>query len=205
MLTLSVSGKDKAEALRILKEAISSEDPELKVQIDDPSQGAEIQKYLESEGYSNVIPEDDDGTLFLMASKKPTAASEPEHNPETPEASSPRVRQAVTTEPKSFGVVLSRECRKHERKFMEKVIASLNEAKTKADILCLMNDAVNLAAYDTHSCDILKKLEADGVRVLISKTCSDRLGITEALGAGVLVSLSEILEAVSTCEKLLSL
>ena len=68
-----------------------------------------------------------------------------------------------------------------------------------------MNGAVKLAAYDTNSCDVLKRLEAEGVKVLLSAPCADRLGITEALGAGLSVSLNEILKAVSSCEKLLSI
>ena len=199
MLTLSVSGKDKAEAVNALKESLNGQESEVKILIDDPSQGAELQKYLESEGFNHIIPEDDDGTLYLTASKV-----QPEQ-PKPAQENEARVKAAVNTGPQTYGIVLSGECRKNEREFLEKVIASLNEAKTKADLLCLINGAVKLAAYNSPSCDILKKLEADGVRVLISRTCSDRLGITEALGAGTLVTLSEILEAVSSCEKLLSL
>ena len=199
MLTLSVSGKDKAEAVNALKESLNGQESEVKILIDDPSQGAELQKYLESEGFNHIIPEDDDGTLYLTASKV-----QPEQ-PKPAQENEARVKAAVNTGPQTYGIVLSGECRKNEREFLEKVIASLNEAKTKADLLCLINGAVKLAAYNSPSCDILKKLEADGVRVLISRTCSDRLGITEALGAGTLVTMSEILEAVSSCEKLLSL
>ena len=195
MLTLSVSGKNKEEAAAILKESVNDQEKELKILIDNPAQAAELQKYLESEGFVEIIPEDDDGTLYLTASK----VKEPHEKPE------PKVIPVVQTVPKTYGIVLSRKCRKHDYDFMEKVITSMEEVKVKADLLCLMNGAVKLAAYDSHSCDILKKLEADGVKVLISRTCADRLGITEALGAGVLVSLSEILEAIGSCEKLLSL
>ena len=196
MLTLNVSSKDKTEALNILKETLTELESEVKILIDNPSQGAELQKYLESKGFNNVIPEDDDGTLYLTASKS---------EPKPIESTAPEVKAPAAAEPQTYGIVISSECRKHEREFLEKVIKSLNEAKTKPDILCLMNGAVKLAAYNSSSCDILKKLESDGVRVLISSACSDRLGITEALGAGTLATLSEILEAVSSCEKLLSL
>ena len=196
MLTLNVSGKDNAEAVNVLKESLNGQESDVKILIDNPSQGTELQKYLESEGFNHIIPEDDDGTLYLTASK---AAPKP------PEKTEPKIKAPVNTEPKTYGIVLASECRQHEREFLEKVIMSLNEAKTKPDVLCLMNGAVKLAAYNSPSCDILKKLEADGVRVLISRACSDRLGITEALGAGTLVPMSEILEAVSSCEKLLSL
>lgn len=201
MLTLSVSGRDKTEAINILREAANTQETELKVLIDNPQQASDLQKFLESEGFSKIIPEDDDGTLYLTATK----ASPDTAKPKPAVNSDAGVRASVKTELQGWGVVISGEARKYEREFMEKVIASLLETEAKPDMLSLMNGAIKLAAYDTPSCDILKKLEAAGVRVLISKTCSDRLGITEALGAGMLVSLSEILEAVSKCEKLLSL
>ena len=68
-----------------------------------------------------------------------------------------------------------------------------------------MNAAVSLAAYNAVSCEDLKRLEADGVQILVSGACSDRLGITESLGAGVAADMSEILDAVLSCEKIISI
>ena len=205
MLTLSVSGRSNSEAIDILREAVSGE-TELKIQIDTPSQAQELQKFLETEGFTDILPEDDDGTLYLTASKKHPEYSHTKQESVSEEKTTPmKGKQVIPSEPKRYGIVLSGECRKHEREFLEKLIASLLETENRPEILCLMNGAVKLAAYDTRSCDVLKKLAADGVSVLLSAPCADRLGITEALGAGVCVSMSEILEAVNSCEKLLSL
>ena len=199
MLTLSVSGKGNSEAIDILREAAGSQETELKILIDNPAQAQELQKFLETEGFTDILPEDDDGTLYLTASRKTT-----EPKPKIV-ADAPKPKPTVHSEPKAYGVVIARESRKHEREFLESLIASLLETQNKPEVICLMNGAVNLAAYDSRSCDALKNLEADGVKVLVSAPCSDRMGITEALGAGILVSMSEMLEAVSGCDKLLSI
>ena len=84
-------------------------------------------------------------------------------------------------------------------------MSSLIKSRNKPDVIALVNNAVNLAAYNTPSCDDLKRLEASGVQILISESCADRTGITEALGAGVVVDMSEILDELFSCQKVVSL
>ena len=88
---------------------------------------------------------------------------------------------------------------------MKKILDSLVKSKIKPDILALMNGAVNLAAYNSLTCNYLKELENNGVKILISESCSDYMGITEAVGAGTLVDMSEIFEEIFSCEKVISL
>lgn len=206
MLALNVSGKSNDESISILKEAVSGSETEFKILIDSPSQAAELQKFLASEGFRDILPEDDDGTLYLTAVRDAPAQDEPAPAAVSPvEDKAPAVRKAVAVEAGTFGVVMSRRGGKYELEFLERFAASLAESETGPDVLCLMDGAVKLAAYDSSACDTLKRLEALGVRVLISNSCADRMRITEAVGAGVLVSLSEIVETVSGCEKLLSI
>ena len=201
MLALNVSGKSSDDALSILKEAVSGTETELKILIDSPSQAAELQKFLASEGFRDILPEDDDGTLYLTAVRDDPA----QKTAQTP-AKTPAMRKFTrAVEGGTLCVVMSRRAGKYELEFCERFAASLVECEAKPDVLCLMDGAVKLAAYDSPSCDTLKRLESLGVRILISNSCADRMRITEAVGAGVLVSMSEIFEAVSSCEKLLSI
>ena len=207
MLTLNASGKTNSEAINILKESLSEQETELKILIDTPSQAQELQNFLEAEGFTNILPEDDDGTLYLTAARKlqEEAKSEQEEEKTTSQTPPVKTKQAILSEPKSYGIVIAGERNKHEREIMEMLVASLLETTNKPDVLCLMNDAVNLAVYSSPNCDILKKLEAEGVSILISARSADRRGITEALGVGLPVSMSEILDVVGNCEKLLSI
>ena len=64
---------------------------------------------------------------------------------------------------------------------------------------------MKIAAYNSPLCVTLKKLEAEGVQVLISESCADRLGITEAAGAGVIADMAEILDEIFSCGKIVSI
>ena len=216
MLTLSAAGKSIDYIETLIHDALTSnpDEEELKILIDGPSRAGEIRKILEAEGITDVVPEDDDGLLYLLATRKvdksqpesdtPPSAAEasPEQTPTPTTSPMPRKIPAI---PNSTGILISCEAGKYRPAFMAKFTASLAQAKTRPDVIGLMNGAVSLAAYNAVSCDDLKRLEADGVKVLVSGACSDRLGMTESLGAGVVADMSEILDAVLSCEKIISI
>ena len=201
MLTLSAAGKSTDDIEKVIQEALASaaDDEELKILIDGPAQSAQITKLLEAHGFNDVMPEDDDGLLFLIAAKKKEETpSEPQETSEEPQSQPAK----IPVIPNSAGVLVSA---KYKAAFVQRVIASMSEGKTRPDVIGLMNSGVTLAAYNNPTCEVLKKLEGEGVRVLVSEPCADRLGITEALGAGTLSDMSGIIDAVFTCEKVVSL
>ena len=203
MLTLTAAGKPNDDIEKLIQEAIDSaaEDEELKILIDGPAQAAQLTKLLESHGFNDVMPEDDDGLLFLIAAKKKAEPpTEPEDSPQEQEPEPQPEKLPVI--PNSAGVLVSF---KHKAAFVQRMIASMSEAKSRPDVIGLMNSGVTLAAYNNPTCEILKKLEGDGVRVLVSEPCADRLGVTEALGAGSLSDMSGIIDSVFACEKVVSL
>ncbi len=196
MLTLSIAGKSHKDSAEAIQEALTNcEDNELKVLIDGPAQAEEGRKLLESLGFSNIVPEDDDGLLFLTASKAPPHEDVPEPTPKP----SNEIRTGTT------GVIISCSTQRYKSAFMTRLLSAFVKAKTKPDVIALLDSAVKFAAYDSPSCDCLKKLEAEGVQVLVSESCAGRLGITEALGAGLTEEISGILERIFECEKVISL
>ena len=234
MLTLNAEGKTGSEAVDFVKDSISksenANEHELKILIDRPDQSEGITKFLTSEGFS-VMLEDDDGVMFLLASKphNDDNESESELEPEPESNSDIKIQDLLTpvpvpvednaktasqTKPEvikhtvikdSAAVILSYENKKYMPEFTAKIIDSLSKAKIKPDVIVLMNNAVSLAAYNSQVCDKLRELESLGVEILISESCADRMGITEALGAGVLTEMSEIFEKIFSCEKVISL
>ena len=238
MLTLNAEGKTGSDAVDFVKDSLSenNNERELKIIIDRPDQSEVITKYLTSEGFS-VLLEDDDGTMFLLASKpaqddndsdsKLESDSESELEPEpefdsdiklqdflTPIENEDNSKNVSQVKPKvinntvikdSAAVILSYENKKYMPAFTEKIIDSLAKSKIKPDVIVLMNNAVPLATYNSQVCDELRELESLGVEILISESCADRLGVTEALGAGVLTDMSEIFEKIFSCEKVISL
>ena len=193
MLTLNAS-----DFLR--NNSITNNEDELRVALTDLSRVDEVKKALEAQGYVDVVPEDDDGNLFLMASKK----SETEEKTSEPEQLTSPPTELPPMEQNSTCVLISCEPEKYKQTFFKKVLASLITSRVKPNVIALMNGAVKLAAYNTPTCNYLKQLETLGVKILISDSCSDTAGISESVGAGVMVDMSEILEAILTCEKVVS-
>ena len=79
------------------------------------------------------------------------------------------------------------------------------DSRIKPNIIALMNDSVKLAAYDSETCDYLKRLASEGVNILVSESCTDRLNLSEAVGTGELADMSVIIERVLECEKVISI
>ena len=241
MQTLNTSGKTGLEAVEIVKSAINENksENELKILIDGPAQSEKLIKFLESEGgFNSVTLEDDEGTLYIIASDKQQEKQESEkillapietiqesqeihENESTQESQESTKQESINQEIQeiitpvktvknvviqdSLAIILSYENKKYRPAFMQKFIHSLTQANIKPSIIALLDNAVNLAVYDSKTCSDLKILESSGVNVLISDSCADRLGLTEAIGAGVLSDMSEILEKIFSCEKVFSL
>ena len=201
MLTLNAAGKSANEAVRLIKDALNGDDEEIKILIDSPVLWPEINKFLNSQGFNDIVPEDDDGALYIMVSKSTRKESE-EIREEAHETES---SFTSANSKNATAVLISGENRKYRYDFLRKFLLSLMDSRIKPDIIALMNDSVKLAAYDSETCDYLKKLNAEGVNVLVSESCADRLNLSEAIGTGELADMSEIIERVLECEKVISI
>ena len=201
MLTLNAAGKSANEAVRLIQDALNGDDEEIKILIDSPTIWPEINKFLNSQGFNDIVPEDDDGALYIMVSKSTRKESEEIHE----EAHETESSFTSAKSKNATAVLISGENRKYRYDFLRKFLLSLMNSQIKPDIIALMNDSVKLAAYDSETCDYLKKLNADGVNVLVSESCADRLNLSEAVGTGELTDMSEIIERVLECEKVISI
>ena len=215
MITLNINDKHGNAALNFLRDSIGNE-KNIRILIE-PSQFVEIKKFLEELNFSDIIPEDDDGNLFIMASR--VLESDEDLTPvkidETPVEKVDEIvnepQPAPTVKPKieiiknSTGVLISCESAKCKSLFMKKFLSSLVNSNIKPDVVALMNGAVKLAAYNSNTCEYLKKLEDYGVKILISDSCADRMGISEAVGAGIMVDMADILEEIFVCEKVINI
>ena len=204
MLTLNVSGKSGNDAVNFVRGVIAPDEDEAKILIDGPSQADGLTKFLKSQGFNDVILEDDEGLLYVTACRKEKEKKEPEHKP-SPAPQTQAVPTKAKNEPVTSGVLISCDARKHKYSFLHKFLASIPDSAPKPEVVALMNSAVKLAAYTSPSCSILKQLESNGVSVLISESCADSLGITEAVGVGIMCQMSEILSKIFSCGKVVSI
>ncbi|MBQ3694004.1 MAG: hypothetical protein II884_04450, partial [Synergistaceae bacterium] len=79
MLTLNAAGKSANEAVRLIQDALNGDDEEIKILIDSPVLWPEINKFLISQGFNDIVPEDDDGALYIMVSKNAQKDKEEVH------------------------------------------------------------------------------------------------------------------------------
>ena len=193
LLSLTTAGKSANDALNLVKNAITGNSEPLKVMVDGPAQADTVKRYLDSQGYS-VLIEDDEGTIYLTATK--------EGNKPIPVKISVKKEEVSTG---TIGVIISCRNKEYNSSFMKKFLLSLLKADTKPDVIALLDAAVKIAAYNSPLCVTLKKLEAEGIQILISESCADRLGVTEAAGAGVIADMSEILDEIFSCSKIVSI
>ncbi len=228
MLTLNALGKHGGELVNFLRGSLKDSENDLKILIDGPVQLEEVRKFLEPLNFSDFVLEDDEGNLFVTTSKKikiPDEKNEKEKSGAIPvkeiPAVQPHMQISIQPQPQkiqprpisqqnikishSTGILISCETGKYKKIFMQKILSSLVFSKIKPEVLALMNGAVSLAAYNSESCGYLKELEDSGVKILISESCADYMGITEALGAGMAVDMSEIFEEIFSCERVVSL
>lgn len=200
MLTLNTAGKSGNDALKVVKDSLAkSKDDEVRILIDSPAQAESLKKFLASQGFGDIMPEDDEGALYLTASK--IHEHEDSNAPKTKSRTPP---PAYTAPPSTTGVLISCRNKEYNSAFMKKFLASLVKAEKKPEIIALLDSAVKIAAYTSPLCAFLKRLEADGVRVLVSESCTDRLGMTEAAGAGIIMDMAEILSEIFSCSKVIS-
>ena len=217
MLTLNITGKSIRDSLN---EASTGNENEVKILIE-PSQFSETKKILESLGFHDIILEDEDGNLYVIASKNSKVQEIPKEIKIKTETEIPieipaglpvaLKQENKTVKPKpeiiknSSGVLISCESQKYNFLFIRKFLASLVISRIKPDVIALINGGVKIAAYNSPTFEYLKNLASQGVKILISDSCSDRFGITEAIGVGELVDMSEILEEIFSCERLVNI
>ncbi|MBQ6738064.1 MAG: hypothetical protein IJP41_06370 [Synergistaceae bacterium] len=211
MLTLNITGKSIKDSLN---EDSTRNENEVKILIA-PTQFAETKKNLENLGFNDVLLEDDDGNLFVMASKvqavnevievKTVKTETPIEIPDNLPVAPVAVKAKPEIIKNSTGVLISCEAQKYKSPFIKKFLVSLVTSRIKPDVIALINGAVKIAAYNSPTCEYLKKLNSEGVKILISDSCSDRIGVTEAVGVGELAEMSEILEEIFSCEKIVNI
>ena len=202
MLTLNTAGKSANEAVRLIQEALNGEENEIKILMDSPLIWPEINKFLNSQGFSNIVPEDDDGALYVLISKNGQNETD---NPEELNSDGAAAMSEIQVIRNSSAILISGENKKYRYDFLRKFLRSLMNSRIKPNIIALMNDSVKLAAYDSETCDYLKRLESNGVNIFVSESCTDRLNLSEAIGTGELLDMSEIIERVLECEKVISI
>jgi len=86
-----------------------------------------------------------------------------------------------------------------------KFLQILAEAEPLPKAICFYTDGVRLACEGSPILGELEKLEAQGVRLVLCNTCLNRLGLHDAVRVGIVGGMTDIITAMTTADRVITL
>ncbi len=223
---IDARGRSCPQPVMMTKVHVEKGETEIEVFLDNAVSASNVQRYLEKNGYSVRIF-DEEGSIIIRASVR-SEVSLSTDVPPSPSADSsvsaasdiPRAPQSAPTadfRPAETAAVPARCAVLITRKgiggddallgevLMKGFLGTISQMSPLPSVIALMNEGVHLAMKHTASLDHLSLLEKKGVRILVCGTCTNHFGITSDIGAGVISNMFEITESLLAAGKTLSL
>lgn len=186
----------------------------IKILFESPVIANDVKKLLENANF-NVEISDDDGRISLIGKLKNIAPVVQDVNQDNSndvieinqenQVNETKVKSTQNTVGYLFSNQNFSRNKNYGSIFLTRTLKAIANLKNRPDVIALVNDSVKLALYNTTTCDFLKILERKGTRILVSGMCSDNFGITETIGAGVISDIDEIIQVISSCDKIINL
>jgi len=92
-----------------------------------------------------------------------------------------------------------------QQKLITTYLKLLNDNNILPAVICFYTDGVRLAVDGSPVIDLLKSLEARGVRLILCSTCLGYFNLTDKVQVGVVGGMTDILEAQRQAGKVISL
>ena len=210
MIVVNATGRACPESVAMTKAALDKGAEELEVLVDNPEAATNVKRLLEGRGF-RVLLQDDDGRLKLTAGKKtePSVSTSQASASQAP-APAPAAPMPVPRPVEGMAVLITgKTLGRNDEELGEILVKGFLGALSQLDVpprtVALINEGVKLALFDSSSCDHLKNLERKGTNILVCGTCVNHFGITDSVGAGVISTMFEIVEALNGSGRILSL
>lgn len=210
MIVVNATGRACPESVAMTKAALDKGAEELEVLVDNPEAATNVKRLLEGRGF-RVLLQDDDGRLKLTTGKKTepsvstSRASASQAQAPAPAAPMPVPRPVEGMAVLITGKTLGRNDEELGEILVKGFLGALSQLDVPPRTVALINEGVKLALFDSSSCDHLKNLERKGTNILVCGTCVNHFGITDSVGAGVISTMFEIVEALNGSGRILSL
>lgn len=210
MIVVNTTGRACPESVAMTRAALDKGAEELEVLVDNPEAATNVKRLLEGRGF-RVLLQDDDGRLKLTAGRKtePSVSASQAPAPQVP-APVPVAPMPVPRPAEGMAVLITgKTLGGNDEELGEILVKGFLSAFSQLDVpprtVALINEGVKLALFDSSSCDHLKNLERKGTNILVCGTCVNHFGITDSVGAGVISTMFEIVEALNKAGRILSL
>ena len=92
-----------------------------------------------------------------------------------------------------------------QRKLIGTYLRLLDESAILPAAICFYANGVHLAVEGSPVIDVLKALEAKGVRLILCSTCLDYYGLADKVAVGIVGGMTDIIEAQRRASKVISL
>ena len=84
-------------------------------------------------------------------------------------------------------------------------VQAINENKTMPTVVCFHTEGVHLVVDDSPVLEILRSLEAKGVRLVICNTCLNFYNLGDRIAVGIVGGMTDIIEAQRRADKVITL
>jgi sulfur relay (sulfurtransferase) complex TusBCD TusD component (DsrE family) len=88
---------------------------------------------------------------------------------------------------------------------LRKYLLLLQESNTWPGAICFYTSGVKMAVEGSPVLDVLQSMEAQGVRLIICKTCLDYYGLVDKVRVGIVGGMGDIIAAQALANKVITL
>jgi intracellular sulfur oxidation DsrE/DsrF family protein len=88
---------------------------------------------------------------------------------------------------------------------LRKYLLLLHENNTLPGAICFYTSGVKMVVEGSPVLDVLQSLEAQGVRLIVCKTCLDHYGLLEKVRVGIVGGMGDIIAAQWLSDKVIAL
>ena len=209
-ITLQCQGLDCPQPVLKCKEAITESNPDrLIVRVDNEAARENVTRFLRSQNYQVLKVQEMDGIFELTAESKDrdTSASEKgaqhEDRPQPSLAPGPSAHIDDAHLVFITSNVIGHGDDELGLKLMHNFIATLPEMGPSLWRILLLNSGVKLAVEQSPVLDNLKKLEENGVSILVCGTCLDFFNLLEQKQVGQTTNMLDVVTSLQLADKVI--
>lgn len=183
------------------KEAIENNQPEeIQVIVDNEAASQNVARFLESQSYSVEV--ENTGSEYKLAGWRgeggegsaPEAGSEKESP-----AGEKKIMVMVCTDRMGYGDD------ELGLKLMINFLKTIGEMGDELWRLVLVNNGVKLAVIDSGVLDVLKKLESEGIHIMVCGTCLTHFNLLDQKRVGETTNMLDIVTAMQLADKVINI
>lgn len=91
------------------------------------------------------------------------------------------------------------------RKLLENYLRQRNNEERLPSVICFYNSGVKLLSEESETLNVLKAIEAKGVKLLACKTCLEHFNTLDKLKAGIVGSMVDIITLQDNADKVIAI